>query len=249
MRSRYPAAGNFAFSFGPGPITPAVKALLVLNIALFLLRFVVPGIELLLGLQPAAVFGKFALWQPISYMFMHGGIGHILFNMLTLWMIGVELERTWGTKYFAQFYFAAGIGAGITQIVLGLVPSPIADQFYYQSTIGASGANFGLLLAYAMYFPHRTIYMYLLFPLQARYFVMILGGITLLLAVSGEGRGVAHTAHLGGLVAGYLYLKSGRFHPVSELKYRFLKWRINRMRRKFDVLSGGRADDVNRRVH
>ena len=249
MRSRYPSAGNFAFSFGPGPITPAVKALLVLNVALFLLRFVVPDIELLLGLQPAAVFGKFALWQPISYMFMHGGIGHILFNMLSLWMIGVELERTWGTKYFAQFYFTAGVGAGITQIVLGLVPSPIADQFYYQSTIGASGAIFGLLLAYAMYFPHRTIYMYLLFPLQARYFVMVLGAITLLLAVSGEGRGVAHTAHLGGLAAGYLYLKSGRFHPVSEIKYRFLKWRINRMRRKFDVLSGGRADDVNRRVH
>jgi membrane associated rhomboid family serine protease len=249
MRSRYPAAGTLAYSFGPGPLTPAVKALIIANVALFLLRYVVPGLEVLLGLQPAAVFEQFKLWQPISYMFMHGGIGHILFNMLTLWMMGVELERTWGTRFFTRFYFTAGIGAGITQMLLGLVPAPFADQFYYQSTIGASGAVFGLLLAYAMYFPHRTIYMYFLFPLQARYFVMILGAITLMLAVSGEGRGVAHTAHLGGLVAGYLYLKSGRIHPISELKYRFLKWRINRMRRKFDVYSGGRADDVNRRVH
>jgi membrane associated rhomboid family serine protease len=182
-------------------------------------------------------------------MFMHGGIGHILFNMLALWMIGVELERMWGTRYFTQFYFAAGIGAGVTQMLLGVLPFAFANDFYFQSTIGASGAIFGLLLAYAMYFPHRTIYMYALFPLQARYFVMILGAITLLLAVSGEGRGVAHTAHLGGFAAGYFYLKSGRFHPVSEIKYRFLKWRINRMRRKFDVYSGGRADDVNRRVH
>jgi membrane associated rhomboid family serine protease len=249
MRSRYPAAGSLAYSFGPGPLTPAVKALIIANVALFLLRFVVPGLEVLLGLQPAAVFEQFKLWQPISYMFMHGGIGHILFNMLTLWMMGVELERMWGTRFFTRFYFTAGIGAGVTQMLLGLVPTPFAEQFYYQSTIGASGAVFGLLLAYAMYFPHRTIYMYFLFPLQARYFVMILGAITLLLAVSGEGRGVAHTAHLGGLAAGYLYLKSGRIHPISELKYRYLKWRINRMRRKFDVYSGGRADDVNRRVH
>ena len=249
MPSRYPGTSTFAYSFGPGPLTPAIKALVLSNVAIFLLSYVVPGIVLQLGLQPAAVFGQFKLWQPITYMFVHGGIGHILFNMLSLWMVGVELERTWGTRFFTQYYFVSGLGAGLTQMLLGIVPSPFAEQFYYQSTIGASGAVFGLLLAYALYFPHRTFYMYFLFPIQARYFVMILGAITLLLALSGEGRGVAHTAHLGGLLAGYLYLKSGRIHPISEMKYRFLKWRINRMRRKFDVYSGGRADDVNRRVH
>src|SRR3989337_1075304 len=103
MRSRYPAAGSLAYSFGPGPLTPAVKALIIANVALFLLRYIVPGLEVLLGLQPAAVFEQFKLWQPITYMFMHGGIGHILFNMLTLWMMGVELERTWGTRFFTQF--------------------------------------------------------------------------------------------------------------------------------------------------
>jgi membrane associated rhomboid family serine protease len=248
-RSRYPSTSSLTYSFGPGPLTPAVKALLIANVGLFLLSIVVPAIILQFGLRPAAVFEQFAIWQPITYMFLHGGIGHILFNMLSLWMIGVELERTWGTKYFTHYYFASGIGAGITQMVLGIVPFAFANDFYYQSTIGASGAIFGLLIAYALYFPHRTFYMYFLFPIQARYFVMILGAITLLLALSGEGRGVAHSAHLGGLAAGYLYLRSGRFHPISELKYRYLKWRINRMRRKFDVYSGGRADDVNRRVH
>lgn len=249
MRSRYPAAGSFGYSFGPGPMPPAVKALLAINVAMFLLAFVVEGIVMRLALRPADLFEQFRIWQPLTYMFLHGGIGHILFNMLGLWMIGTELERTWGTRFFTRYYLITGLGAGLTQIVLGIVPSPVANQFYYQSTIGASGAIFGLLLAYALYFPHRTIYMYFLFPIPAKYFVMILGAITLLLALSGEGRGVAHTAHLGGLAAGYLYLKSGRFHPIAEVKYRYLKWRINRIRRKFDVLSGGRADDIDRRVH
>ncbi len=248
MRSRYPAAGNFAYSFGPGPVTPAVKALLIANFAIFFVSFFLPEIRIRFGLRPEDVVSSFAVWQPVTYMFVHGGIFHVLFNMLTLWMIGVELERMWGTKYFTQYYFVTGIGAGVTQIILGLMPFEFANQFYYPVTIGASGAIFGLLLAYALYFPNRPIYMYFLFPVPAKYFVMILGAISLLGATGGGG-GVAHTAHLGGIAAGYLYLKSGRIHPISEIKYRFLKWRINRMRRKFDVYSGGRADDVNRRVH
>ena len=248
MRSRYPAASGFSYSFGPGPVTPAVKALLIANVAAFLISFFAPEILVRLGLRPADVIGRFAVWQPFTYMFLHGGVFHVLFNMLALWMIGVELERMWGTRYFTQYYFVTGLGAGVTQILLGILPFGFADQFYYQTTIGASGAIFGLLLAYALYFPNRPIYMYFLFPVPAKYFVMILGAISLLGATGGGG-GVAHTAHLGGLAAGYFYLKSGRIHPISEIKYRLLKWRINRMRRKFDVYSGGRADDVNRRVH
>ena len=89
----------------------------------------------------------------------------------------------------------------------------------------------------------------MIFPLPAKVFVAIMGAISLLSSMSGPGGGIAHTTHLGGLVAGYLYLKGGRIHLLSEIKYRYLKWRINRMRRKFDVYSGGRADDVDRRVH
>jgi membrane associated rhomboid family serine protease len=248
MRSRYPATSNFSASFGPGPLTPAIKALIIANVAAFLVTLVAPAVTLRLGLRPADVFGALQLWQPLTYMFLHGGIFHILFNMLALWMFGVELERMWGTQFFARYYFVSGVGAALTTMILSLSPLPFADQLYYSLTIGASGAVYGVLLAYAMYFPNRPIYMYLVFPIPAKYFVLIIGAISLLSSMGGGG-GVAHTTHLGGLVAGYLYLKRGRLHLMSEIKYRYLKWRINRMRKRFDVYSGGRADDINRRVH
>jgi membrane associated rhomboid family serine protease len=211
---------------------------------------VAPAVTLTLGLRPADVFERMFLWQPLTYMFIHGGVFHILFNMLSLWMFGTELERMWGSRYFVKFYLVSGGGAALTQIVLGLVP-PFADQMYYTLTIGASGAVYGVLLAYALYFPYRPILFFMIFPIPARYFVMIIGAISLLASTGGGGGGVAHTAHLGGLITAYLYLKGvgRRTHLLAEIKYRYLKWRINRMRRRFDVYSGGRANDVDRRVH
>ncbi|PYR67650.1 MAG: hypothetical protein DMF88_12050, partial [Acidobacteria bacterium] len=137
----------------------------------------------------------------------------------------------------------------MTTVLLSFVPGSFGQQLYDSLTIGASGAIYGVLLAYALYFPNRPIYYMMIFPIPAKVFVAIMGAISLISSMSGPGGGIAHTTHLGGLVAGYLYLKGGRIHLLSELKYRYLKWRINRMRRKFDVYSGGRADDVNRRVH
>ena len=249
MRGRYPAAAGSSFSFGPGPLTPAIKILVVANVAAFLITLVAPSVTLMLGLRPADVFGQLRLWQPLTYMFLHGGIFHILFNMLALWMFGVELERMWGTRFFTKYYFVTGGGAAATTMLLSMMPGSFGDQLYYALTIGASGAVYGLLLAYALYFPNRPIYMYMVFPIPAKYFVMIIGAISLLSSMGGPGGGVAHTTHLGGLVAGYLYLKGTRIHLLSELQYRYLKWRINRSRRRFDVYSGGRADDVDRRVH
>ena len=250
MRSRFPSSSSFAYSFGPGPLTPAIKALVMANVAAFLVSLVVPAVTLRLGLRPDDVFGNFALWQPVTYMFLHGGIFHILFNMLALWMFGVELERMWGSRFFLKYYFVAGAGAAVTTLVCSFLPFAFANQLYYSLTIGASGAVYGILLAYARYFPHRPILLYFVFPIPAKYFVMIIGAISLLSAMSGPGGGIAHATHLGGLVAGYLYLRSGaRTHVIAEIKYRYLKWRINRMRRRFDVYSGGRADDVDRRVH
>jgi membrane associated rhomboid family serine protease len=249
MRSRYPSASNFAYSFGPGPLTPAIKALVIANVVMFVITLIVPAITLRLGMRPADLVGRLQLWQPFTYMFLHGGIFHILFNMLALWMFGVELERMWGSNFFTKYYFVCGVGAAMTTVLLAFTPLPFADQLYASLTIGASGAVYGILLAYALYFPNRPIYMYMVFPIPAKYFVMIMGAISLLSAMGGPGGGIAHTTHLGGLVAGYLYLKGGRVHLLSEIKYRYLKWRINRMRRKFDVYSGGRADDVDRRVH
>jgi membrane associated rhomboid family serine protease len=248
MRSRHPSASSFAYSFGPGPLTPAIKVLIAINVTAFIVAFIVPAVTLRLGLRAADVFGSFAVWQPLTYMFLHGGIFHLLFNMLALWMIGVELERMWGSRYFTKFYLVSGVGAAATTLLVSLLPLAFAEQVYYSLTIGASGAVYGILLAYGMYFPNRPIYMYFLFPVPAKYFVLIIGAISLFSSM-GQASGVAHTTHLGGLIAAYLFLKSGRFHPLAEVKYRYLKWRINRMRRRFDVYSGGRADDVNRRVH
>jgi membrane associated rhomboid family serine protease len=256
MRSRYPATSNFAYSFGPGPLTPAIKVLIAANTILFVVSALglVDFVAMRLGFTPAEALGGY-VWQFVSYMFLHGGLFHILFNMLALWMFGVELERMWGSRFFTKYYFVCGVGAAFTTLLVALMfrflqpGTQTAETLFGIPTIGASGAIYGVLLAYALYFPDRPIYMYLVFPIPAKYFVMIIGAISLLSSMGGPGSGVAHTTHLGGLVAGYLYLKSGRMHLIPELKYRFLKWRINRMRRRFDVYSGGRADDVDRRVH
>lgn len=248
MRGRYPGLSDVRYSFSPGPLTPAVKALMIANVVVFVLTYFAPALIVQLGLRPADLFGSFSLWQLVTYMFVHASLSHLFFNMLTLWFIGVELERLWGTVYFTKFYFAAGLGAGFTQVFLGILPFAFAGQFYYPSTVGASGAIYGLLLAFALYYPTRPFLVFFIFPVQARYFVMILGGLSLLFSLGG-GAGVAHTAHLGGLATGYLYLRGKRLNIISEIQYRYLKWRINRMRRKFDVYSGGRRDDIDRRVH
>ena len=249
MRSRYPSASTFAYSFGPGPLTPVIKALIIANVAAFAVSWFARPVLLAFGLQPADVFGRLYIWQPVTYMFLHGGIGHILFNMLALWMFGTELARMWGSRFFARFYFVSGVGAALTTIILSFAPYEAFSQLYNSLTIGASGAIYGVLLAYGLYFPNRPILLWFVFPIPAKYFVMIMGAIAFFMSMGGPGGGVAHITHLGGLLAGYLYLKGGRVHVIAEIKYRYLKWRINRMRRKFDVYSGGRADDVDRRVH
>ncbi len=246
---RYPSPYTSSFSFGPGPLSTALKALIGANLLLFVATIVAPTLTPLLGLAPVAVLERLRVWQLVTYMFVHGGFFHIFFNMFALWMFGAELERTWGTRYFLKFYFVTGIGAGVLTVLFSLLPFGFAEQVHYSVIIGASGAIYGLLLAYAMYFPDRPIYMYMLFPIPAKWFVAIMGGIELLSSISNSPGGVANATHLGGLIVAYLYLKSARVHPLSELKYRYLKWKINRVRRKFDVYSGGRADDWDRRVH
>lgn len=244
--ARYPRSSGLSYALGPGPMTPAVKMIVIVNVVAFLAASVVPELIVRLGLVPAAVFGQLAIWQVVTYMFLHSplpSIGHVLFNMLTLWMFGTELERTWGTRFFVKYYFVTGLGAAATVLLWSISPLPGAASIYYQVTIGASGAIYGILLAYALYFPHRQIYLYMVFPIQAKYFVMIFGAIAFLMSFSSSGGGVAHTAHLGGLVVGYLYLKGLRTRPLDELRYRWLRWKMQRARGRFDVYSGGRDED------
>ena len=246
---RYPSRSVYAssFSFGPGPLSTAIKALIIANVAVFFAQPFVPLLTSVGGLQPYLVVRGW-IWQPATYMFLHSGLFHILFNMLALWMFGTELERTWGTTYFLKFYFVTGIGAGLLTVAFSLLPFDVARQIYAANVIGASGAIYGLLLAYGLYFPDRPILL-LFFPVPAKICVLILGLIALYSSVAGAGGSVANATHLGGLLVGYIYLKGRRIDPLAELKYRYLKWKINRVRKKFDVYSGGRANDWDRRVH
>ena len=243
--SRYaPRPAAVQYSFGPGPITPAVKWLIIANVAMFLATLIYEPIIVLLGLTPRLIVERFWIWQLATYLFLHGGPVHILFNMLGVWMFGVELERLWGTRQFVKYYAITGIGAGLTVLAVGLLLGPNAETYRFP-TIGASGALYGLLLAFAYYYPDRPLLMFFLFPIPAKYFVMIVGAMAFLSAPQSR---VSETAHLGGLVIGYLYLRAGRGGLTAELKYRYLKWKMNRLRRKFDVYSGGRSD-WDRHVH
>jgi membrane associated rhomboid family serine protease len=156
----------------------------------------------------------------------------------------------WGTRFFLKFYFVTGIGAAILTVLFSWLPFGFAEQLRTSVIIGASGAIYGLLLAYALYFPDRPIYLYFLFAIPAKYFVMIMGALAFYSSLGATG-GIANATHLGGLLVAYVFLKSGNLHlhPVADVKYRYLKWRINRVRKKFDVYSGGRADDWDRHVH
>jgi membrane associated rhomboid family serine protease len=248
--ARYPSSG-MAVQFGPGPITPAVRAILIANVAVFIVTFAAPALVVTwLGLSPAAVLEQGRVWQLVTDLFVHSPVAftHILFNMLAVWMFGVDLERRWGTQGFVKYYFVTGVGAGVCSLLASLLPFASAAASYDGVTIGASGAVYGLLMAWAMIFPNRQILFMLIFPMSARMFVLIIGAIAFFSAAGSSGSGVANVAHLGGLLVGWLYLKGPRDLRL-ELNYRLSRWRMERMRRKFNVHKGGRGDDWTRRIH
>ena len=184
------------------------------------------------GLIPEAVTGSFAIWQLASYIFLHGGFAHILFNMFALWMFGSDLERTWGTREFTRFFFICGIGAGISSVV--------ADPSSAIPTIGASGSIYGILLAYGLLWPNRTILLIpFMIPIKVKYYVMFIGGLAFMFSVSGRGAGgIAHVAHLGGMIFAYLYIKWARHtmrFSIRNLRRYYDHWKREQLRRKFEV--------------
>lgn len=238
-------------SFG-GMMTPGVKMLLILNLSFFALRFLAILLAntdpfVYLGLRPIDVLHVFGVYQLLTYMFVHStGISHILFNMLALWMFGRDIERTWGTRRFLQYYFLCGIGAGVC-IVFGNVIYGTLDT----RTIGASGAVYGILLAYGMLFPDATVLFSFLFPMKAKYFVMIIGAIAFYSSLGAAGSGVSHVAHLGGMVFGYFYIKSnvGRIDFAASFRRSYEDWKMQRAKRKFQVYLRKKKTDHDRWVH
>jgi membrane associated rhomboid family serine protease len=185
------------------PIPPVTRALLLVNVAVFfLLPLLGPGIESYFALWP--IGPNFMPWQVVSYAFLHGSFEHLFFNMLGLWMFGSELERIWGDKRFLQFYTASVLAAAVTQlIVTGLMGS-------VYPTIGASGGLFGLLLAFAMMFPNRIILLFFVIPMKAKWLVTLYGLLELYQGAYVMNTGVAHFAHLGGMVGGLLMIRYWR---------------------------------------
>ncbi len=196
-------------------LSPVVKWIIGINIGVFLFQNASPNsLSLIFGLVPYSIIHNLTIWQFVTYMFMHGDFWHLFWNMLILLMLGPRLEYYWGKNEFIKYYMITGIGAGLVN-VLFLWNSGIP-------TIGASGAIYGILAAYALLFPEQTFYIYFLFPVKARTLVIFLGGMTLFLAFGSSGGGIAHFAHLGGLVIGYLYLRYNfrkKLKPVNVLKF------------------------------
>ena len=210
-----------------GSMTPMVKRIIIATAAVFLFQFI-SRVNLfpIFGLVPASVWGQLSLWQLISYLFLHGGIFHLFFNMFALWMFGGELERLGGSRKFLFYYLLTGTGAGLT-VCLFTPRSAIP-------TIGASGAIFGILLAYGSLFPNRTIYLYFLIPIKAKYFVIMFGILELLATWSYTGDGISHFAHLGGIAFGLIYIhKNWLWKVLARFLYIFYWWRV---RRKFNLV-------------
>ena len=185
------------------PIPPVTKALLIICSAIFVLSLALPVLNLWFALWPIGS-GRFLPWQVLSYAFLHGSMMHLFFNMLGLWMFGAELERLWGERRYIQFLIAGALAAAAAQLII----TALTGSMY--PTVGLSGALYALLLAFGMLFPNRVIMpLFPPIPMKARTFVIVFGGLELLLGIYG-GSGVAHFAHLGGMVGGFLMIRYWR---------------------------------------
>jgi membrane associated rhomboid family serine protease len=204
MNNSYRPFGGFSV------FPPVIKNLLIINAAVFFVQLLASN--LLLGgkplwyilnmwfaLNPLTDGFNFQIWQLITYQFMHGGFSHIFFNMFMLWMFGMEIENIWGSKKFLIYYLICGIAAGLAQLFIAPLFSTPA------LTIGASGAIFGVMIAFGMLFPDRHIFLYFLIPIRAKYLIGFLFVLEIFW-IGDAGSNVAHLAHLGGALAGFLFI-------------------------------------------
>ena len=236
MRYHYQSSFSRGNYFGPRLFTDAIKLLVSINFLVFLLQ-TISGQERILfqlfGMVPKNTWSQLMVWQPFTYLFFHGGNWHVLINMFVLWMFGSELETVWGKKEFLKYYFITGIGSGLVTIVFSLnslIP-----------VVGASGAVYGILLAYGLTFPNRYVYLYFLIPVKVKFFVIVIGGIAFFSSIGSGSSGVSHLTHLSGMLIGLGYLKSNfqldmvkniLVKQKDEIRHRIIK---NKRRRDEDL--------------
>ena len=187
----------------PSLFTDAIKFIISINFLIFILQYL-SGMEdelfTIFGIVPSKTFGELMLWQPFTYLFFHGGIWHVLINMFVLWMFGSELEKYWGKKEFLRFFFITGIGSGLITILFSLSST--------NPVVGASGAIYGVLLAYGLMFPNRLVYLYFLIPIKVKYLVILIGAIAFFSSLNPGNSNISHLTHLSGMVIGFIYLRS-----------------------------------------
>ena len=205
---------KYRLQFNPGELaykpqifTDAIKILVSINFAIYLLQSISGKEEVffkLFGLVPSTFISDLMLWQPFTYMFLHApyyssvGISHILLNMLGLWVFGRELEQAWGKTHFLKYYFITGVGSGLITYLFQMgSDNPV---------IGASGAVYGILLAYGISYPNRMLYIWGIIPVKSMWLVIIMGSIAFF-GVLGSGDGISHVTHISGMVIGYFLLK------------------------------------------
>jgi membrane associated rhomboid family serine protease len=256
-RTREPYFGTSTFGYFPS----GVKWLLIINTAVFLIcyfggRAIQDHVATVLAVSVDAAVFTLMVWQVFTYMFVHFGTMHLLFNMLGLWFFGVPIEQAWGTRRFLKFYLLCGVVAGIcvvlVNLMVGALSNPIARQITWATpTLGASGAIFGVLVAFGVLYPESIILMFFVFPMKAKYAVMIYVALELL-ATFGPNTGVSTIAHLGGAAFAYIYLTQGRVAVrrlrLPDIRGAYRQWKLQRAKRKFQVYMrkhGGRGPFVN----
>ena len=240
--------GSFSRGYGyrfdlSGYFPRAIKTLAIACVSVFLLQefsqliFHDAGRDFWLrwfGLVPFAVAHGFRIWQPFSYLFLHAGILHILFNLLYLAMFGADLEHSWGSRKFYTYFFLCGVSAGVINVIVKLLIDPHGRGSALVPTIGASGAIYGILLANAVLLPHRRVWMLPLpVTVSMRIFVIVMGAIEFFGTIGASGDNVSHICHLGGMLAGYVYLRRGSF--LYGWRNTFTDWKRRRLRKKFEV--------------
>ena len=228
-----------SFSTRPSIFPDAIKVLVSINFGIFILQTISQAENLffpLFGLVPKLVWSNFMIWQPFTYLFLHGGIWHVLINMFVLWMFGSELERVWGKNRFYKFYFTTGIGSGIVSMIFGINSMiPI---------VGASGAVYGILLAYGFTYPNRTIYLYGIVPIKSRWFVLGIGLIAFFSSFNNISQ-ISHITHISGMIIGYIALKK----PIQLRSFLFS---IRKKTIEYKIKKGNqikvKEDDIKRDV-
>lgn len=259
-----------SMTMGFPPFTYAVKWLVIINCAIYLLMLLVAGLRpelareltLWFGLIPRSVIHGY-LWQLVTYSFLHGGLFHLLFNMLTLWMFGSQFEMDWGKRQFLEYFFFCVVGAALTSVAVGYgalamqqaYPAPLfanVSNLIRVPTVGASGGIFGILIAYGIIYGNREILLWFILPIKAKYLIAVFIFIALVGAL-GDAGGVANFAHLGGAFFGWIYLKyiprKGLQYATSERYYGvrnwWIKWKRRRAARKFEVYMRDKNQPTN----